>query len=117
MNAVVAGLFGLLIGSFLNVCIYRMPRDLSVVKPRSHCPQCSRTIAWYDNVPVLSYLFLRGACRHCGRRIPFRYVLVEVLTGLLFYAVVRIFGADVEGLKWLVFATIQVALLFTDLEE
>jgi len=66
IEALIALLFGLLIGSFLNVCIYRWPRDLSVVRPRSHCIVCGKTIAWYDNIPVASYVFLRGRCRHCG---------------------------------------------------
>ena len=65
---------GLLIGSFLNVCVFRLPRDLSVIKPaRSFCPFCEETIAWYDNIPVLSYLLLRAKCRHCGAHIPLRY--------------------------------------------
>ncbi len=63
MYEALAGIFGLIIGSFLNVCIYRWPRDLSVVKPRSHCPECERQIAWFDNVPVLSYIVLRAKCR------------------------------------------------------
>ena len=71
-----AGIFGLLIGSFLNVCIYRWPRDLSVVRPRSKCPACDAGIAWYDNVPVLSWLLLRGRCRHCRARIHWRYPVV-----------------------------------------
>src|ERR1017187_4947408 len=69
IESALAFLFGLLIGSFLNVCVYRLPRDLSVVRPRSHCPACEKQIAWYDNIPVLSYLLLRGKCRHCGERI------------------------------------------------
>lgn len=115
--ALLAFFFGLLIGSFLNVCIYRWPRDLSVVRPRSHCPVCEKTIAWYDNVPLLSYAVLGGKCRHCGERIPFRYPIVELLTGILFFAFIWIFGPTLAGIKMCVFGAILVALIFTDLEE
>src|ERR1700679_3686551 len=84
MFELLAFLTGLLIGSFLNVCIYRLPRDLSVVRPRSHCPHCQRSIAWYDNIPVLSFVLLRARCRHCLAAIPQRYALVELSTGLAF---------------------------------
>ena len=77
---VIAAIVGLAVGSFLNVVIYRIPARLSVVRPRSRCPSCETDIAWYDNVPVLSYLVLRGRCRHCGVRISARYALVELLT-------------------------------------
>src|ERR1700739_4381055 len=90
--AFIAGLFGLLIGSFLNVCIYRMPRDLSVVRPRSFCPACERPIAWYDNIPAVSYFLLRGRCRHCAARIPVRYAVVELLTGAMFFLIVLALG-------------------------
>jgi leader peptidase (prepilin peptidase) / N-methyltransferase len=77
-------LFGLTFGSFLNVCIYRLPRDLSVVSPRSMCPNCGEAIAFYDNIPVLSWIVLRGRCRNCKARISPRYAVVELLTGILF---------------------------------
>ena len=117
LEAVIAGLFGLLIGSFLNVCIYRMPRDLSVVKPRSFCPECEKQVAWFDNVPVLSYLLLRGRCRHCRARISTRYPVVELLTGVLFFVCVLGLGATLDALKYCVFSAVQVALVFTDFEE
>jgi leader peptidase (prepilin peptidase)/N-methyltransferase len=109
-------LFGLLIGSFLNVCIHRWPRDLSVVRPRSHCTACGKTIAWYDNIPLVSYLALRGRCRHCGARISWRYPAVELLTGLLFFYFVWEFGLTLAAFKMCVFGAILVALIFADLE-
>ena len=75
---------GLIFGSFLNVCISRLPKGESIVHPRSRCPQCGATIRWYDNIPVLSWLFLRGRCRDCKQPIPWRYPLVEVAVGLVF---------------------------------
>lgn len=118
IEALLAGLFGLLIGSFLNVCIYRLPRDLSVWQPaRSYCPECERTIAWYDNIPLLSYLFLRGKCRACGTAIPLRYLLVELLCGILFFSVVYRFRVTAEAGKWMTFAALNVGLIFADLEE
>lgn len=80
---ILAALFGLIVGSFLNVVIHRMPLEQSIVKPRSYCPRCKHFIAWHDNIPVLSYLFLLGKCRHCHEAISIRYLAVEVLTGLV----------------------------------
>jgi leader peptidase (prepilin peptidase)/N-methyltransferase len=117
IEALLALLFGLLIGSFLNVCIYRWPRDLSVVRPRSHCTNCEKTIAWYDNIPVASYLILRGRCRYCGERIPARYPVVELLTGLLFFYFVRTLGVSADAVKMCVFSAMLVGLLFSDLEQ
>ena len=77
-------IFGACVGSFLNVCIYRIPEEKSVVFPRSHCPQCGQTIAWYDNIPILSYFLLRGRCRNCRQSFSPRYAVVEALTALLF---------------------------------
>jgi leader peptidase (prepilin peptidase)/N-methyltransferase len=116
--AALAFLFGLLIGSFLNVCVYRLPRDLSVMRPsRSFCPHCEKTIAWYDNIPVLSYLFLGGRCRFCRERIPLRYLLVELSTGIAFGLCVAALGLTTAALKYCLFSAILIALIATDLEE
>jgi leader peptidase (prepilin peptidase)/N-methyltransferase len=112
-----AALFGLLIGSFLNVCIARLPWDYSVVEPRSHCGNCARTIEWYDNIPVLSWMLLRARCRYCGVSISWRYPLVEALTGLLFFLVVRDTGWNWAGLKWCLFSAWLVELAFSDLDS
>ncbi len=112
-----AAVLGLLIGSFLNVCIYRIVRDQSVVTPRSYCPACGESIAWFDNIPVLSYILLRAKCRHCRESISLRYPLVETLTALLFALVAARYGWHLAALKWFVFEAILIALCFTDLEE
>lgn len=117
LEAALAGLFGLLIGSFLNVCIYRMPLDLSVVQPRSFCPSCKHTIAWFDNIPILTWILLRGRCRYCRASIPARYPIVEALTGLLFFVGVLAESPFLEAIRFCVLAAILVALIFTDLEQ
>jgi leader peptidase (prepilin peptidase)/N-methyltransferase len=118
LEILLAFLAGLLIGSFLNVCVFRLPRDLSVVQPRSFCPGCEKTIAWYDNVPLASYIVLRGRCRHCAERIPLRYPLVELATGLAFGICAAAFGGfTLIAAKFAIFAAILIALIATDLEE
>lgn len=117
LEAIIAFLAGLLLGSFLNVCIYRLPRDLSVVRPRSHCPHCEKTIAWYDNIPVLSYLLLGGKCRHCSQRIPLRYPIVELCTGVAFAASFYTLHVTALALKYALLAAILIDLIATDKEE
>src|ERR1700760_617882 len=86
-------LIGLLLGSFLNVCISRIPAGQSVIRPRSHCPQCGAAIRWYDNVPIISWIILRGRCRVCHQSIPWRYLLVELTVGAWFLHISMFFGA------------------------
>jgi leader peptidase (prepilin peptidase)/N-methyltransferase len=109
-------LFGLAFGSFLNVCIHRIPREQSVVTPKSACPQCHQPIKPYDNIPVLSWLILRGRCRHCRAPISPRYLAVELLTALLFLACYWRFGDSILTLKFCVFSFLIVGLVFTDAE-
>jgi leader peptidase (prepilin peptidase)/N-methyltransferase len=109
--------FGLIFGSFLNVCIYRLPRNLSISNPRwSACPNCKKRIAFYDNVPVLSWLLLRGKCRQCKSSISPRYLNVEVLNAVLFLACAWYFGWTLATLKYCAFAFLLLGLIFTDAE-
>ncbi|HUD66600.1 MAG TPA: prepilin peptidase [Candidatus Sulfotelmatobacter sp.] len=119
MDPVIASaifVLGLAFGSFLNVCIYRLPLGISVVTPRSACPQCKHPIALYDNVPVLSWLILGGRCRHCKARISPRYLTIELLTGALFLACYWYFGPTLSTLKYCTFAFLLLGLIFTDAE-
>ena len=117
IEALLGGAFGLLFGSFLNVCIYRWSRDLSVVQPRSFCPSCQKTIAWYDNVPILSYILLRGRCRHCGAGIAVRYLLVEIATGLFFALAAYRYGLNLGAVRWATYSALLIGLIASDLEE
>jgi leader peptidase (prepilin peptidase)/N-methyltransferase len=113
----VAFAFGAVVGSFLNVCIYRLPLDLSVNKPRrSFCPSCRKQLAWWQNIPLLSWLVLRGKCAHCGARIAFRYFAVELLTALLFLLVWKTFPLEIAIAYW-VFVSLLVAATFIDFEH
>jgi len=111
-----AALCGLLLGSFANVCISRLPDNESVVQPRSHCRRCGAMIAWYDNIPLLSYVLLGGRCRSCKALISWRYPTVEGLTGAWFWLAVRLNGLDWVAAKWCLFGFILIELLFSDLE-
>ncbi len=113
----VAAIYGLVLGSFLNVVIHRLPRDMSLLRPRSHCPACGATVRWFDNVPVLSYVALGGRCRGCRTPISPRYPLVELLTGSLLVACVVRFSVTVAGAEAIVLVLLLVPLAFIDLEH
>jgi len=108
---------GCVIGSFLNVCIYRMPRDRSVVSPPSHCPQCGGRLRAVDLVPLISFLALGRKCRFCGSTIAWRYFTVELITGLVFLAVWRACGPSLLVVPCWVFASVVIAVVFTDLDH
>ena len=112
--AAVAGLFGLTIGSFLNVCSLRWPSDESVVSPGSHCPSCDAPVRWYDNVPVVSWLLLGGRCRHCRNAISIQYPLVELATGLMWAGVFAVHGPTGEALRGAIFLTILFGISISD---
>jgi len=113
----IAAPFGLMIGSFLNVVAYRLPRGESLVRPRSHCTGCGAEVRPYDNVPVLSWLLLRGRCRSCSERISPRYPLVELLTGALFAAIAIVRGVDARLALELPFAAMLVAVAAIDIDH
>jgi leader peptidase (prepilin peptidase) / N-methyltransferase len=110
-------LFGLMVGSFLNVCIHRLPRHESIAFPGSHCTTCGRAIKWYQNVPVLSWLLLRGKCAGCGERISLIYPLVELLTGAVFAVHYLRFGWEWLLVPRLLFACALIVLAFIDLRH
>ncbi|MHB9112813.1 MAG: prepilin peptidase [Thermoleophilia bacterium] len=108
---------GAVIGSFLNVVIYRLPRQLSLVTPGSHCPRCEQPVKWYDNIPLLSYALLRGQCRHCGQGITMRYPTVELLTAVLWALAGVEFGMTWPLLTALLFLSSLVAIFYIDLDH
>ena len=112
--AVAAGALGLCFGSFLNVCILRLPKDQSLLHPPSTCPQCGHRIAWYDNIPVVSWLVLRGKCRACGNPISAQYPLIEALVAALWVAAYLIWGASVHALAGALLGTILLGIGITD---
>lgn len=118
MAETLAGIYaftiGACIGSFLNVCIGRWPEGLSVVKPRSRCPKCGHRISAVENIPIVSWLVLRGKCRGCGERISIQYPVVELLVGLIWLAAYFEFGASLTALRLAVFATVLLGIAITD---
>lgn len=112
-----AALVGAAIGSFLNVCVYRWPLGLSVISPRSACPNCETQIAWRDNIPILGYLLLRGRCRGCQERISIQYPLVELATALIWLLSVAYLGASLEAVRCALFLTILLGIALTDAQH
>ncbi len=115
---IIAGFFfGLIVGSFLNVCICRLPENLSIVKPASRCPRCETPISFYDNIPVLSYLWLKGQCRNCREPIGMRYPAIELLTGLFAALCVFRFGISAAAAVYFVFAASLIVITFIDIDH
>jgi leader peptidase (prepilin peptidase)/N-methyltransferase len=112
--AVAAAVAGLCVGSFLNVCILRLPKQQSLLSPRSTCPQCGQRIAWYDNIPIVSWVVLRGKCRRCGNAISAQYPLIEALVGALWLAAYLSYGVSVHALAGALFCTILLGIGITD---
>jgi len=110
-------IIGLLVGSFLNVCISRIPLRKSIVSPRSICPNCSQQIKFYDNIPIISFVFLSGRCRFCKAGIFWQYPIVEIITGLIFWITYLSYGAQVRSFVLLIFFSALIVLIFIDLNE
>jgi leader peptidase (prepilin peptidase)/N-methyltransferase len=109
-------LLGSAIGSFLNVCIYRIPREKSIVNPPSACPGCEKAIRFYDNIPILSFILIKGKCRDCGSKISIRYPLVELLAGIFFLILYRQFGFSFELIVFIIFLSLLIVISFIDLD-
>ena len=115
---IIPALFGAIIGSFLNVVILRLPaEDSSIAFPASHCPECLTPLAWYENIPVLSYIFLRGKCSHCGTSISLQYPFVELVTALLAAAVCYKFGFSLLAAGYFLFAAALLVIIFIDIHH
>jgi leader peptidase (prepilin peptidase) / N-methyltransferase len=110
-------IIGLLVGSFLNVCIHRIPIHESLVMPRSHCVECKKTIPWYDNIPVFSFIILFGKCRFCKTKISFRYPAVELLTALAFVLIVREFGVNPAAIIYMILSCGLITATFIDMQH
>lgn len=109
-------IFGLCWGSFLNVCIFRLPKDKSIIKPPSSCPRCRKFIKWHDNIPLISYLALAGKCRYCRKRISIRYPMVEAISGLIFLVLYLNFGFSLIAFKFALFFSLLVLVSFIDID-
>ena len=117
ISIVILGLLGLIVGSFSNVCIYRIPRNESIIYPASHCPKCLKTIKPIDNIPLLSYILLKGRCRHCKSKISIQYPMVEFLTGLTYLIIYLIYGLSFQTLIYIILSSALIIIAFIDLNQ
>ncbi|MFA5410402.1 MAG: prepilin peptidase [Candidatus Omnitrophota bacterium] len=117
ISQIIAFIFGSIVGSFLNVCIYRMPLGKSVVWPGSHCPKCEKRIPWYDNVPFISYILLKGKCRFCKQRISLKYPLIELLTAAVFLVFFNRYGLSYDFIFYTLFACGLIIATFIDISH
>lgn len=109
-------IMGSIIGSFLNVCIYRIPREESLVYPSSHCPKCNNRLKWRDLIPIISYMFLKGRCRYCKEQIGIRYPLIEFFTGTMYLIMAVKYGVSLNYLKYVTLLSLLIVISFIDLE-
>ena len=117
VNVILIFILGLIAGSFSNVCIYRIPRNESIIYPGSHCPKCSTTLRPKDNIPLLSYIILKGRCRNCGSRISIQYPVVELLTGLIYIFIFLIYGLTLQSLIYIILSSALIIIAFIDLNK
>ena len=110
-------ILGLIVGSFSNVCIYRIPKNESIIFPASHCPSCHSPIKPVDNIPLLSYILLKGRCRNCGSKISIQYPVVEFLSGLIYLIVYLIYGLSIQTLIYIILSSALIIIAFIDLNE
>jgi len=117
INVVLIFILGLIVGSFSNVCIYRIPKNESIVFPASHCPKCHSNISPKDNIPLLSYILLKGRCRNCKSKISIQYPIVEFLTGLIYLIIYLIYGLNIKTVIYIILSSALVIIAFIDLNE
>jgi len=117
IEIVLISILGLIVGSFSNVCIYRIPKNESIVYPASHCPKCRSIISPKDNIPLLSYILLKGRCRNCKSKISIQYPVVELLTGLTYLIIYVIYGLSIQTLIYIILSSALIIIAFIDLNE
>jgi len=110
-------IYGLLIGSFLNVLIYRIPREENIAFPSSHCTRCNSKLKWYDNIPLISYILLRGSCRYCGQKISLQYPLIELSNGIVYLILVNHFGLGLDLVFYALIGSLLIGITMIDLKE